>query len=113
MYVLRKNGFEDINVTTNKGTLNSILLLPFAVLIYLFSFIHYILRENREGGKEQKGRNRKTLRTLMIPGILLGKIAIYKAIRTNEIQTNTSNWFQSDKHFKPYHKNPAVSSGVS
>ena len=101
MYVLRKNGFEDINVTTNKGTLNSILLLPFAILIYLFSFMHYILRENREGGKEQKNRNRKTLRTLMSPGMLLGKIAIYKAIRTSEIQTNTSTWFQSDKHFKP------------
>jgi len=101
MYVLRKNGFEDINVTTNKGTLNSILLLPFAALIYLFSFMHYILRENREGGKEQKSRNRKTLHTLMSPGMLLGKIAIYKAIRTSEIQTNTSTWFQSDKHFKP------------
>ena len=101
MYILRKNGFEDIAVTTNKGTLNSMLLLPFAPLIYLFSFLHYILRENREGGTEQKNRNRKTLRTLMSPGLLLGKIAIYKAIRTSDIETNTATWFQSDKYFKP------------
>lgn len=101
MYILRKNGFENINVTTNKGTLNSILLLPLVPLIHLFSFIHYILRENREGGKEQKKRNRRTLSTLLSPGMLLGKIAIYKAIRTSEIETNTSTWFQNDKYFKP------------
>jgi len=101
IYILRKNGFEDIDVTTNKGTLNSILLLPFAPFIFLSSFMHYILRENREGGKEQKKRNRKTLTTLMTPGLLLGKIAIYKAIRTTELQTNTATWFQSDKYFRP------------
>lgn len=101
MYILRKNGFENIAVTTNKATTNSILMLPFAPLIFLFSFFHYILRENRKGGKHQKQRNKTTLKSLMSPGMLLGKIAIYKAIRTHDLKTTTTTWFQNDPFFKP------------
>lgn len=101
IYILRKNGFETERVTTNKGTFASLLMLPLVPFIYLYSFVHYILRENREGGAEQKQRNRKTLKALMTPGMLLGKIAIYKAIRTQDIVSENEAWFQSDKYFKP------------
>ena len=101
IYILRKNGFEIEQAITNKSTLNSLLLLPLVPFIYLYSFFHYILRENREGGKEQKQRNRKTLRTLMSPGMLTGKIAIYQAKRTRDIVAENEIWFQSDKNFNP------------
>ncbi|MEK6748503.1 MAG: class I SAM-dependent methyltransferase [Pseudomonadota bacterium] len=101
IYILRKNGFELNQLTTNYGGIDSLILLPFTPFIALWSAWHYLARERSKGNKEQTKRNRLTFAYVVSLRMLLGKIAIYQAIRTNDLVADKTIWFRSDPNFKP------------
>lgn len=98
VFLLRKNGFEVSKITSNATTFESMILAPFVILISIFSFFHYILREK---GKIQKTRNMQLLKFVLSPALLLGKTAIYKSIRKTDLISTPDVWHRSDENFDP------------
>lgn len=98
IYILRKNGFAVEKLTNNNATFESLLLSPLIPFIWLFSSVHYLLREK---GKEQKKRNLSLLKLVLSPGMLLGKTAIFKAVKEKPFIAERDIWFQGDENFKP------------
>lgn len=98
IYILRKNGFSVKKVISNNAAFESLLLIPIIPFIWLFSSVHYLLREK---GKEQKKRNRELMGLVLSPRMLLGKTAIYKAVKEKSFIAERDIWFQGDDNFLP------------
>ena len=98
IYVLRKNGFEVEKIISNAVTFESVILSPFWLLIALFSFVHYRLREK---GKTQKVRNKQTLGLVLSPPLIFGKTAIYRSTKISGFIATPDVWHRSDDNFKP------------
>ena len=98
IYTLRKNGFSVKKLTSNNAAFESLLLSPLILFIWLFSSVHYLLREK---GKEQKKRNRELMKLALSPRMLLGKTAIYKAVKEKPFIAERDIWFQGDDNFLP------------
>lgn len=98
IYTLRKNGFSVKKVTSNNAAFESLLLIPVIPFIWLFSSVHYLLREK---GKEQKKRNQELMGLVLTPRMLLGKTAIYKAVKEKPFIAERDIWFRGDDNFLP------------
>lgn len=98
IYALRKNGFSVKKLTSNNAAIESLLLIPLIPFIWLFSSVHYLLREK---GKEQKKRNMELMKLALSPRMLLGKTAIYKAVKEKPFIAERDIWFQGDDNFLP------------
>ena len=98
IYILRKNGMSVRKLINNNATNESLLLIPFIPFIWLFSAVHYLLREK---GKEQKKRNFALLKLVLSPRMLLGKTAIYKAVKDKPFIAERDIWFRGDDNFLP------------
>lgn len=98
IYTLRKNGFSVKKVTSNNASFESLLLIPIIPFIWLFSSVHYLWREK---GKEQKKRNKELMGLALSPKMLLGKTAIYKAVKDKSFIAERDIWFQGDDNFLP------------
>ena len=98
IYTLRKNGFSIKKVTSNNAAIESLLLIPVIPFIWLFSSVHYLLREK---GKVQKKRNKELMGFVLSPRMLLGKTAIYKAVKDKPFIAERDIWFQGDGNFLP------------
>lgn len=98
IYALRKNGFTVKKITSNNAAFESLLLIPVIPFIWLFSAVHYLWREK---GKEQKKRNKELMGLVLSPRMLLGKTAIYKAIKEKPFIAERDIWFKGDKNFNP------------
>ena len=85
-------------MTSNNAAFESLLLIPVIPFIWLFSSVHYLLREK---GKEQKNRNRELMSLILKPRMLLGKTAIYKAVKDKPFIAERDIWFQGDDNFLP------------
>lgn len=98
IYTLRKNGFSVKKVRSNVAAFESLLLIPVIPFIWLFSSVHYLLREK---GKEQKKRNLELMKLVLSPRMLLGKTAIYKAVKEKPFIAERDIWFRNDDNFLP------------
>lgn len=98
IYMLRKNGFSVKKITSNNSAFESLLLIPIVPFIFLYSSVHYLLREK---GKEQRKRNKELMGLVLSPRMLLGKIAIYKAVKEKQYIAERDIWFQGDNNFSP------------
>lgn len=98
IYALRKNGFEIGKITSNTSTFESLVFSPFLILIYLFTWIHYSLREK---GKAQKKRNAQLMKYILSPALLFGKTAIYKSVKRHHFIATPDVWHRPDDKFNP------------
>ena len=98
IYTLRKNGFSVKKLTSNNAAIESLLLVPVIPFIWLFSSVHYLWREK---GNEQKKRNLALMKLALSPRMLLGKTAIYKAVKEKPFIAERDIWFRGDDNFKP------------
>ena len=55
----------------------------------------------RSKGKEQKKRNQELMGLILTPRMLLGKTAIYKAVKDKPFIAERDIWFQGDDNFLP------------
>lgn len=95
-YMARKNGFGIVGAYTNRYTAGAVLLAPLVPFMYVYSFVHYLVRER---GPAQRKRNRKLLSLLFRPTLLFGKIAVFEMRKEQPGMAMPEGWHRPDDRF--------------